>query len=336
MPREVRIGPAVVGSPSVPVVGRLRTPDDPGRSPAPQEFTRVRERWPGPLVVQPARGVDLSTLPPFADGLCVTTTCAEDVQFVSGAGRLGLPVLVRRDPAATVEEWLTAAERFASAGAAGVVLCEGGARHGDSASVELALVAEARARTQWPVAVDPGTTHGLATAAVAGGADALVLDVDAATPATEHAAGSAAALAPLVRPVRPHSLDSARAAMDQVDACLAVLLERRAGLVAEIQDLKPVSGFAGRDPARERAIVESMARRAPRLGISRLQTIMARVIEAGLDLVEAERGRSTRDGGTSPSAADAASPDHETTGDSPPGSSTNGRHVLRESVGGAG
>jgi chorismate mutase len=92
---------------------------------------------------------------------------------------------------------------------------------------------------------------------------------------------------PQVREVT--SLGEARAAIDEVDAALAVLLERRAELAGAVQRLKPVGGFAGRDPRRERQIVEAMARRAPALGADRLARIMNAVIEAGLEAAEDAR-----------------------------------------------
>lgn len=86
------------------------------------------------------------------------------------------------------------------------------------------------------------------------------------------------------------TLGEARAAIDGLDAALATLLEHRAAVAAAVQRLKPVGGFAGRDPGREREIVEAMAARAPSLGPDRLARIMAAVIEAGLDAAES-RGR---------------------------------------------
>lgn len=87
----------------------------------------------------------------------------------------------------------------------------------------------------------------------------------------------------------PASLAEARAAIDEVDAKLAVLLQRRAELAVAVQRLKPVGGFAGRNPARERQIVEAMAERAPALGPERLARIMNTVIEAGLEVAEERR-----------------------------------------------
>lgn len=84
------------------------------------------------------------------------------------------------------------------------------------------------------------------------------------------------------------TLEQARAAIDLVDAELAALLQRRAELAGVVQRLKPVGGFAGRDPRRERQVVEAMALRAPRLGRDRLERIMRAVIEAGLEMAEQE------------------------------------------------
>ncbi|MWA04320.1 chorismate mutase [Actinomadura sp. LD22] len=96
---------------------------------------------------------------------------------------------------------------------------------------------------------------------------------------------------PLLRVPLPSVADlgtvaEARAAIDGLDAALAVLLERRAEVAALVQRLKPVGGFAGRNPDRERAIVDAMAERAPSLGRDRLARIMNAVIEAGLDAAE--------------------------------------------------
>ena len=81
----------------------------------------------------------------------------------------------------------------------------------------------------------------------------------------------------------------ARAAIDGLDAALATLLEHRTAVAAVVQRLKPVGGFAGRDPERERRIVEAMAVRAPSLGPERLAPIVNAIIEAGLDAAESGR-----------------------------------------------
>ena len=71
-----------------------------------------------------------------------------------------------------------------------------------------------------------------------------------------------------------------RGLVDDVDAQLGDLLARRAALTRAIQPLKT---SARRDPARERAVAEHLATRAPALGVDRLERIIRVVIEESLD-----------------------------------------------------
>ncbi|TDD64069.1 chorismate mutase [Actinomadura rubrisoli] len=105
----------------------------------------------------------------------------------------------------------------------------------------------------------------------------------AACPACESQAASEELRVRLPSAEAITTLGDARAAIDGLDAALAALLERRAAIAAVVQRLKPVGGFAGRDPERERRIVEAMAEHAPALGPDRLARIMNAVIETGLD-----------------------------------------------------
>ncbi|MEC9052268.1 MAG: GNAT family N-acetyltransferase, partial [Actinomycetota bacterium] len=71
-----------------------------------------------------------------------------------------------------------------------------------------------------------------------------------------------------------------RGLVDEVDVQLGDLLARRAALTRAIQPLKSSSR---RDPARERAVAEHLATRAPALGVDRLERIVRVVIEESLD-----------------------------------------------------
>ena len=77
-----------------------------------------------------------------------------------------------------------------------------------------------------------------------------------------------------------------RTQIDEVDAGLAELLARRFALTAAIQGQKTAAGatggHAGRDPERERAIVERMARHVPGLEADRIAPIMDAVIGESL------------------------------------------------------
>jgi len=71
-----------------------------------------------------------------------------------------------------------------------------------------------------------------------------------------------------------------RGLIDEVDDQLGDLLARRTALTAAVQDIKH---DLSRDPARERAIAEAMALRAPALGAERLSRIVHTVITESLD-----------------------------------------------------
>ncbi|WP_346349013.1 chorismate mutase [Rhizohabitans arisaemae] len=286
---RVGAGPAVViGGP---VAGsdacRLGLRDHHGGVSAAEAIAELRSRWPGPLLVEPFSAADLPAVREAADGVIVGAAWMQDFQLVRAVARLGLPVVVQRGPGATLAEWLAIAEYCVAEGNEQVVLCESGTRtHLGGVSLDLALMRAAKERSGRPVIVDLGGDPALAAAVVAAGADGLMLSADADV---AEASEAVTVVGALVRPEAPDSVDAARSAIDKVDAALAVLLERRAGLAGAVQRLKPVGGFAGRDPARERALVAAMARRAPRLGAGRLGRVMKAVIEAGLEVSEEER-----------------------------------------------
>jgi chorismate mutase len=111
----------------------------------------------------------------------------QNFALLRAAGAAGLPVLLKRGMSATVEEWLLAAEYLAVSGAAGVVLCERGIRTFENATrntLDISAVPVAKALSHLPVIVDPSHSGGrrdlvlpLARAAIAAGADGLIVDI---------------------------------------------------------------------------------------------------------------------------------------------------------------
>ncbi|MFI7461515.1 chorismate mutase [Nonomuraea sp. NPDC049646] len=252
-------------------------------------------------LVEPYSAADLPAIAALADAVVVGATWTRDIPLVRAAAGLGLPVVVERRPSASVEEWVGLAGYCAAEGNDQVVLCEGG-------RLDLGVLRAARAASGRPVLADVSRDPGLAAAAVAAGADGLVIAGPGGSGTSGGPGGSGASgrgeeaadvraaeeavtlVGALLRPESPETLAECREAIDRVDAALATLLERRAALAGVVQRLKPVGGFAGRDLARERALVARMATRAPQLGEERLAAVMNAVIEAGLHLAE-ERAR---------------------------------------------
>jgi 3-deoxy-7-phosphoheptulonate synthase len=113
----------------------------------------------------------------------------QNFALLKALSRLRRPVLVKRGPAATVDEWLLAAEYLLAGGNDQVVLCERGIRTFETATrntLDLSAVALAKQRTHLPVIVDPSHAAGrpdlvlpLSLAAAAVGADGLLVEVHA-------------------------------------------------------------------------------------------------------------------------------------------------------------
>jgi chorismate mutase len=76
------------------------------------------------------------------------------------------------------------------------------------------------------------------------------------------------------------SLSDCREGIDQVDAAIARLLDRRAALVAAAQEHK--GARPTRDLERESRIARRVAARAPRLGDAGAETVMQAIIESCL------------------------------------------------------
>ncbi|GLP97170.1 prephenate dehydratase [Paraferrimonas sedimenticola] len=107
--------------------------------------------------------------------------------LLNAIGRSHKPVILRRGPTASVDEWLEAAQLIMSQGNQQVILCECGVRTletGQRSAIDLAAVAEVKARSHLPVLVEPGSgsddkalIQPLTLAAKAAGADGVLIDV---------------------------------------------------------------------------------------------------------------------------------------------------------------
>jgi len=130
---------------------------------------------------------DVPLVARYADVLQVGARNMQNYRLLEAVGRTQVPVLLKRGPAATVEELLLAAEYILDAGNRQVMLCERGIRTFETHTrftLPLATVPWLHARTHLPVVVDPshGTGHAnlvesMAAASVAAGADGLIVEV---------------------------------------------------------------------------------------------------------------------------------------------------------------
>lgn len=111
----------------------------------------------------------------------------QNFQLLREVGRSGKPVMLKRGPSTSIEEWLNAAEYIMSEGNYNVVLCERGIRTFETATrntLDISAVPVVKSISHLPIMVDPSHAAGksqyvpaLSRAAVAAGADGLIIEV---------------------------------------------------------------------------------------------------------------------------------------------------------------
>ena len=137
--------------------------------------------------VMDARHIELVAR--YTDILQIGSRNMQNFTLLEEVGRCQVPVLLKRGMSATIEEYLNAAEYVMSGGNMQVILCERGIRTFEPSTrntLDLNAIPMLHRLTHLPVIVDPshGTGHAwmippLACAAIAAGADGLLVEVHA-------------------------------------------------------------------------------------------------------------------------------------------------------------
>ena len=146
----------------------------------------VRQRYNIPVVTEVMSIPQIESVVTSADMLQIGSRNMQNFELLKAVGKTSKPVMLKRGLAATIEEFLMAAEYILSHGNPNVVLCERGIRSFDSYTrnvLDLSAVAALKQLTHLPVIVDPSHAVGkrelvpsLAKAAVACGADGLMVE----------------------------------------------------------------------------------------------------------------------------------------------------------------
>jgi 3-deoxy-7-phosphoheptulonate synthase len=139
------------------------------------------------VVTEVVASEDVPMVAEYADVLQVGARNMQNYRLLEAVGRVTRPVLLKRGPSATMDEFLLAAEYILDAGNQQVMLCERGIRTFETHTrftLPLASVPYLQAKTHLPVVIDPshGTGHtplvaAMARAAIAAGADGIIVEV---------------------------------------------------------------------------------------------------------------------------------------------------------------
>ena len=140
-----------------------------------------------PIITEIMDTRDLAMIEKYTDCLQIGSRNMQNFALLKEVGRSRLPVMLKRGFSATIGDLLMSAEYILSEGNPNVILCERGIRTFETMTrntLDLNAVPILKAKSKLPVVVDP--THGIglrdyipqmALAAVAAGADALMIEV---------------------------------------------------------------------------------------------------------------------------------------------------------------
>ncbi|WP_082282757.1 3-deoxy-7-phosphoheptulonate synthase [Myxococcus hansupus] len=140
-----------------------------------------------PIISEVMEQAQIPLMEESTDILQVGARNMQNYSLLRALGKVRKPVLLKRGLAATLQEWLLAAEYILDGGNEAVMLCERGIRTFETElrnTLDLAAVAWAKQRTHLPVIVDPSHATGdpalilpMSLAAAAAGADGLLIEV---------------------------------------------------------------------------------------------------------------------------------------------------------------
>src|SRR5579859_4717031 len=152
-------------------------------------LAEVRARTGMAIITEVLAPEDVPLVAGYADILQIGTRNMQNFALLEAAGRQARPVLLKRGMSATIEEWLLAAEYILAQGNPQVMLCERGIRSFDKSTrgvFDVSAIPLLKKLTHLPILADPSHATGhwdlvgpVAKAAVAAGADGLIVEVHA-------------------------------------------------------------------------------------------------------------------------------------------------------------
>jgi 3-deoxy-7-phosphoheptulonate synthase len=150
-------------------------------------LSEVRKNTGLPVVTEVMDTRQVELVASYADCLQVGARNMQNFSLLTEVGRTHRPILLKRGMSATVKDLLLAAEYIMAQGNMNVILCERGIRTFETATrntFDLAAIPLLKMETHLPVVADPShgggrrdLVHALSYAAVAAGADGLLVEV---------------------------------------------------------------------------------------------------------------------------------------------------------------
>ena len=148
---------------------------------------KVGEKFDMPVITEVLDPRDVDMVSEYADILQIGTRNMQNFRLLEEVGKSKKPVMLKRGMSATIKEWILAAEYILQEGNQNVILCERGIRTFEDSTrntIAIDAVPLVKELTHLPVIVDPSHGTGrpslipaMSRAAIAAGADGLIIDV---------------------------------------------------------------------------------------------------------------------------------------------------------------
>ncbi len=130
---------------------------------------------------------DVEMVASYVDMIQIGARNMQNFRLLHEVGLTNKPILLKRGLAATIEEWLMAAEYIMAAGNQSIILCERGIRTYETSTrntLDMSAIPVVKELSHLPIIVDPSHAAGdwkyvgaLSKGAVATGADGLIIEV---------------------------------------------------------------------------------------------------------------------------------------------------------------
>ena len=140
-----------------------------------------------PIITEVMEPGTVGLVSEYADILQIGARNCQNYPLLREVGRVDTPVMLKRGPGCTIEEWIMAAEHILSQGNSQVIMCERGIKTFENATrytLDLSAIPLLKRLTHLPVIVDPSHGTGkwyliksMCLAAVAAGADGVLVEV---------------------------------------------------------------------------------------------------------------------------------------------------------------
>jgi len=150
-------------------------------------LAKVREETGMPVITEVMDEGTFDLVEAYADVIQIGTRNMQNFSLLRRAGKAKKPVCLKRGMAATIDEWLMAAEYILEGGNSEVIFCERGVRtfvNHSRNTLDISAVPVVRKESHLPIIIDPSHAAGrrdqvipLSRASVAVGAHGLIVEV---------------------------------------------------------------------------------------------------------------------------------------------------------------